>query len=365
MKNYLLKLRISTQAVIFLTTCGLIASSVTTNAAAAEPNSPAGSDVRDLNGVAVTVNGVDITESEIEVLLGSRLKKMATQLANLPPAIVQQYQRQLREQVLKGLTEMALLDEKVKEANIVITEQQVTEELKKMAAQQKLSLEDFKALVMKYGENFDDVKERARKGLAYQKLMEAQLGDKINVTEDDAEKYYSENRSQFETPEMVRASHILIEADTTDPNADPNEAKARAKAKAKGLLGQIKDGADFAELAKANSACPSAAGGGDLDFFPKTGRGSMVPEFSNVAFTLDVNEVSGVVETQFGYHIIKVTDHKDPEVITFEQAKNEIINGLTQQKRRELSMQYVDSLKAKATIIYPPGKEPSPVPPRP
>ncbi|MBA7650191.1 Chaperone SurA [subsurface metagenome] len=323
------------------------------------------------DSIAVTVNGVDIAESDIEAQIKPQLEKMAAQL---PPAFVEQYKKQLRQQVAEKMIVERLLDEKVKAVGIVVTEEEVINQIKKMASAQKppLSLEDFKVLIEAYGRSFDEVKQQIQRGLGYQKLMEAQWAGKINVTEDDAKKYYSENTNEFEIPEQVRASHILIKPAPTaalrqqgvgaDPNADPNEAKAKARAKTEDLLKRIKGGADFAELARANSGCPSSKQGGDLNFFSS---GQMVPAFEKAAFELKVGQVSDIVETRFGYHIIKVTDHKDPNNITFEQAKGDIENTLTQKKQGELAREYIESLKAKANIVYPPGKEPTSVTGRP
>jgi peptidyl-prolyl cis-trans isomerase C len=336
--------------VMLLTACGLAAVSVP-NTASTEPNTPIETAV---DSVAITVNGVDINESQIEAQLKPQLEKMGPQL---PPAFVEQYKKQLRQQILERIIIEQLLDEKVKAAKIVVTDEEVIEHIKEMTSQQRppLSMEDFKALIEASGQSFDEVKLRIQRGLAYQKLMEAQWAGKINFKEEDVKKYYSENKSKFETPEQVRASHILIKPDIADPNADPNEAKATAKAKAQDLLKQIKDGADFAELAKTNSGCPSSTKGGDLGFF---GRGQMVPPFEKAAFALKVGQVSDVVETQFGYHIIKVTDRKDASVTTFEQAKDDILKLLTQTRQAEFAKEYIASLKDKANIVYPAGKEP-------
>ncbi len=337
------------------------------------------------DSVAVTVNGVDIAERDIEAQIKPQLEKMAAQL---PPTFVEQYKKQLRQQVTEKMIVERLLDEKVKAAKIAATEEEVIDQIKKMASAQKppLSLEDFKVLIEAYGKSFDEVKQQIQRGLGYQKLMEAQWVSKINVTEDDAKKYYSENTNEFKIPEQVRASHILIalpqvKPDITDPNADPNEAKAarsgealrraeKAKTKAEGLLKQIKEGADFAELARANSDCPSSKQGGDLGFGEKSDpnsgrRGTWVAPFEKAAFELKPGQVSDIVETRFGYHIIKVTDHKDPNNITFEQAKGDIENVLTQKKQGELAREYIESLKAEANIVYPPGKEPNSVTGRP
>ncbi len=353
-----LVLRAAACFVIFLTACSLAAASVP-NTASTKPNTSTETAV---DSIAVTVNGVDINESQIEAQLKPQLEKMRTQL---PPAFVEQYKKQLRQQVLERIIVEQLLDEKVKAAKIVVTDEETVEQIKEMASQQQppLSMEDFKALIEAYGQSFDEVKLRIQKGLAYQKLMKAQWAGKINVKEDDTKKYYSENKSKFEIPEQVRASHILITPDTKDPNTDPNQAKAAARAKAQDLLKQIKEGADFAELAKANSDCPSSKQGGDLGFGEKSNpnsgrRGTWVAPFEKAAFELKPGQVSDIVETQFGYHIIKITDHKNPNVIPFEQAKDDILKLLTQTRQAELAEEYIMSLKAKANIVYPPGKEP-------
>ena len=135
-----------------------------------------------------------------------------------------------------------------------------------------------------------------------------------------------------------------------EQDADPNEAKTKARKRAEDLLKRIKDGEDFAEIAKANSACPSAPNGGDLNFFP---RGEMTAEFDKVVFELEIGQVSDVVETKYGFHIIKATDHKDPADITFEQARKEIIEQLTQEKQSEFVEEYLKKLKAEAKIVYP------------
>jgi peptidyl-prolyl cis-trans isomerase C len=326
----------------------------------AEPQAPE----EPADSVAVIVNGFGVTEAELQEIIKPDLEKMAQQGKQLPPAFAQALEKRLRQQAIDKIIVGRLLDEQVKEANIVITEEELASQFTKVAAAQKppLSLDEFKTKLAEYGQDFDELKQQFRKRLAYMKVMEAQWAGKINITEEDAKKYYDENPTNFEVKEQVRASHILIKTDTTDSEADPNQVKAEAKAKIQGLLEQIKGGADFAELAKANSDCPSAARGGDLDFFP---RGKMVPPFEKAAFELEVGKVSDIVETRFGYHIIKVTDHKDASTTSFEQAKNSLIIQLTQQKQAEIANKYIESLKAAANIVYPPGKEPAPPAPAP
>jgi peptidyl-prolyl cis-trans isomerase C len=348
MRSYSLNLRFLTCFLVFLAVFYL----------SCKPKSPEETDA----DIAVIINGVEIPESEIDKLIKPQLEMLAKQSAQMPPNFAEQYEKQFREQAIEQTIRRHLLDEKIKEANITITDEEVMSTIEKIAASQEepLSLEEFKKKMAEYGQSFDEIKEEVREGLARNKFMQAHWAGKINVTEEDAQKYYQENPEKFETPEQVGASHILIKPVFTDPNIDPNanpnEAKAKARAEAEDLLKQIKEGADFAELAKSHSDCPSAPKGGDLGFFP---RGQTTPAFENTAFELGVGQISDVVETEYGYHIIKVTDHKDANTTSFEQAKDDIIKQLIQEKQSEIAEDYIESLKAKANIVYPASKEPS------
>ena len=310
-----------------------------------------------VNDIAVSVNGVDITEEELQKVLQPQLARMAQQNQQLPPGLKETLEKQFRQQLLDQLIIRQLLEEKAKETNIVISEEDVMNQIKQLLASQgsKMTLEQFKQTTAESGRNFDEIKQQVEKGMIYQKIVDSQWAGKINITEEDAKKHYDENPTQFVTKEQVRASHILITPKTDVVGADPNQEKAKAKAKAEDLLKQIKEGADFAALAKANSDCPSAAKGGDLGFF---GKGQMVPPFEKAAFALETGKVSDLVETQFGYHIIKVADRKAAGTTTFEEAKAGLIRQLAQKQQAELTNKYIDSLKAAANIVYPPGKEP-------
>jgi peptidyl-prolyl cis-trans isomerase C len=234
------------------------------------------------------------------------------------------------------------------------------EKRKSLSPKTPLTLEDIKALIQAQGRDFEEVKKEIQQnpGMKYQKLINRQFEGKVKITKEDAQKHYSENKVRFETPEQVRASHILI-SPVSDPNIDPNQAKAEAKTKIEGLLKQIRAGADFATLAKANSSCPSSSKGGDLDYF---GRGKMVPPFDKAAFALKVGQVSDVVETRFGFHIIRLTDRKESKVTPFEEAEKDIMFTLEQEKKQQIAEEYIESLKEKASIVYPEGKGP-PAPP--
>ena len=320
----------------------------------AEPEPPA---EVEYTGVAVTVNGSDISEERVKEAMQPELDTLAERGKNMKPDFIKQYKDGIHSRVLERMILDELIDQQVKAKNIEVTEEDVMSMLEDMASKQRtpMSLEEFIVLIEKSGTSIDEAKKQLGEMLVRQKLIESEYGDEVEFTDDDALKYYSENTKQFEKPEEVKASHILIKPDKSDPNADPNQVMADAKAKADALLVQIQGGANFAELAKANSECPSATNGGDLGSF---GKGRMVPAFEEAAFGLKVGQVSDVVETQFGYHIITVTDRTDGSVVTFEEAKDDIIRMLVQQEQRKNSGEYINNLKASASIVYPPGKEP-------
>src|SRR5262249_36535838 len=135
-------------------------------------------------------------------------------------------------------------------------------------------------------------------------VLEREL--KISVSDDEVKKFYDDNPSKFEQPEMVRASHILLSTRDPETNKDlPDEQKMAKRKKAEELLKRARAGEDFAKLARENSEDPGSKDrGGEYQF----SRGQMVPEFETAAFSLKTNEVSEIVTTQYGYHIIKLSE---------------------------------------------------------
>jgi len=307
--------------------------------------------------VAVTVNGINITEGEIDVKIKPVLEKVA---GRMDPNSVEMYKKRVRPQALESMIMEQLLNDQVTKAGITVTDEDVNKMISEMTQQRGMSIEDFKRMLQAQGQSFEQFAQQMKPRVGYEKLLEKQMGA-IEVNDADALAFYNENKDDFNNPDVeVRASHILVKI---SPAATPEE-KAAAKEKAEALLKRVKAGEDFATLAKENSDDPgSKVKGGDLDFF---GKGMMVKEFEEAAFKLEPNHVSDLVETQFGYHIIKVTDRKEPGLTPFDKVKAEIIEDLKDTKKQKLAQEYIGKLKADAKIVYPAGKEPMPqMPPRP
>lgn len=206
------------------------------------------------------------------------------------------------------------------------------------------SIAEYEAALTSSGLSEGELAALIRKDTIINKVVETKIIPTVTVTEDDARKYYTDNQAQFKKEPEVRASHILI---GVEENASP-EAKKIAREKAEAILKELVEGKkDFAELAKRDSTCPSKEQGGDLGFF---GRGQMVKPFEDAAFSLKVGETSGIVETQFGYHIIRVTDRKEAETVPFNDIKDKLMEYLKNQEIQKKVAEFVTARKAKLTI---------------
>ncbi|MEW9121849.1 MAG: peptidyl-prolyl cis-trans isomerase [Thermotaleaceae bacterium] len=177
-----------------------------------------------------------------------------------------------------------------------------------------------------YQKELEVLKENLLKQYAINQLLK-----NVTASEEEAKAYYEAHPAQFQQQDTLRARHILIH--------DEEAAKT--------ALADIKNGKEFEAVAGELSECPSRAQGGDLGYFE---RGKMVPEFEKAAFDLKVGEVSDLVKTQFGYHIIKVEDRKPASTISFDQVKGQIISYLEKNKQNEKVVEYSTELKVKYPI---------------
>jgi peptidyl-prolyl cis-trans isomerase C len=210
-----------------------------------------------------------------------------------------------------------------------------TEEGKQKLLEQMI---DEKVLYLEAQKRYDEKNADVAKFLAKSKeeiITNMYLKDeieKVTVNDSEINDYYNKNQASYQAPESVRASHILV----------------KTEVEAQSALKQIQGGADFAEIAKKVSTCPSAPRGGDLDYFSK---GQMVPEFEKAAFALKSGAVTTTpVKTQFGYHLIKLTDRKPAHTKTLETVRSEIKNELQLQKQKERLNTLIAEAKAKHPV---------------
>ena len=173
--------------------------------------------------------------------------------------------------------------------------------------------------------------EDLRKRLIVETFLKKKVETDAKVGDDDLKKFYEQNKDKFKTGEQFRASHILV----------------KTEKEAKDILAQIKAGGKFEELARKNSVDASAAKGGDLGWF---GKGSMVPVFEKAVQTLKEGQVSDVVKSDFGYHIIKLTGKRPAGLRPFEEVKDQIKAAIMPAKQQEVFQKIKDELKKNAKI---------------
>lgn len=231
------------------------------------------------------------------------------------------------ESTLQSMITEELINQEAEKAKVTVTEADIDAEIEDLKAQFGGEAA-FNAALSQSSMTLEDLRESMPMQVKIRKILEPQ----VTVTDDEIKEYYDTNKASFSEEEQVRASHILVET----------------KEEADAIVKQLKEGADFAELAKEKSAdTGSKENGGDLDFFK---RGDMVTEFSDAAFSMKVGEVSDPVKSDYGYHIIKVTDHKDAKDYTLEEKKEEIRKTLVNQKVSALSSSWMSDLTSNAKI---------------
>ncbi len=270
---------------------------------------------------AVVVNGVVIYQSEIDREFAEVEKQASAQGQKIPDDKIDQ----IKNNILDNLIIEELLAQDSEAHGI------------------KVEPAEFEAAFADIQKRFDDLKVKMKREMAAKKLIDNEVVNTIVVSEAETRAFYDEHPEYFKQDEQVKASHILIKC---APDADA-AAKETAKNKITDIQKKLKDGEAFAELAKQFSECPSSKQGGDLGFFE---REKMVKPFADVAFALPVGDTSDIVETDFGFHLIQVTDKKAASTEAYETVKEKIDSHLKQGKMKAAVGDYIESLRKKATI---------------
>jgi len=291
--------------------------------------------------VIVSVNGIPITQEEIDADIE---KKTAAAAKKMPAEQLAQLKERMQEKAVDNFITRTVLTIECDTNNITATDQEIDEALEEMTRTlpDDMSLED---ALDSAGITLETLTNDITFGLRVNKLIEANVGDVPPPTEADMQDFYEKNKGSFAKPETVQARHILIRFSKDDDEAARAEKKTRIEA----LRTQLRNGADFAELAAEHSDCPSKNRGGNLGTF---GRGRMVKAFEDAAFGQKINEIGPVVETSFGYHIIQVQSRKPAGQRSYDDVKNQIKTHLEQQNKNTAVRDYIENLKQKASIIY-------------
>lgn len=244
--------------------------------------------------------------------------------------------------VLDQLVSMRVLRQEIAARHMTVSDAEIAAQIEQLRKQFP-SEAAFKQAMAQQRITQEKLREDARMNLLVNQLVGGEVSAKVSVKPGDISAFYEKNPDKFTQPESVRASHILI---IVPPGADA-ATKAAAKARAEEALKAVRAGQDFAAVARQYSQDGSAQRGGDLGFVP---RGQTAPAFETAAFALKVGQVSDVVESPFGYHVIKVVERRPGRAIPFADVAKKIQEYLEQQQGETLGKAFVDSLKAKRKI---------------
>lgn len=269
------------------------------------------------NKILAIVNGEPIFASDVDA-----------QYAQLPPS----YKNIIsKDDLLNQIIDELLLMQKAEKMGINVPEEELDNIINKAIAANNITLSQFEEALSQKNLTLDDVKNFYKKQISIVLLLNQTVLGNISVGDDEVEDYYIENADMFKTGMQVRASHILV----------------KTKEEAEKAIERLNNGEKFEDVAANMSIGPSRVRGGDLGYF---GRGEMVKPFEEAAFALEVNETSEPVQTQFGWHVIRLTDKKEGRQQSFDEVEEQIRKALLIEKQKEAYQNYVAKLRESARI---------------
>jgi peptidyl-prolyl cis-trans isomerase C len=304
--------------------------------AAAAPAEPAKPVPPQLPDVIARVNGENVTRQEFEEFV----QNLEGRAGGPVPA---EQRDQVYRRVLDQIVGYKLLQQEAKARNVAVPDAEVEARIGEIKKQ--FPSEDvFMQTLIERKMTLEQIRADARQDMAIGKMIEAEIATRAAVKPEQVQEFYEKNPDQFKQGERVRASHILVSV----PEGADAAAKTQARTKAEQLLKDVKAGKDFAALAKEHSQDPgSAVNGGDLGFFE---QGQMVGPFNDAAFSMQPGATSDLVETQFGYHIIRVAEKQAARTIPLDDVRPQVEQFLQNRNREEQTEAFVKGLRSKGKV---------------
>lgn len=292
------------------------------------------------NAIAAIVNNEVITLYEVD-----REAQPLLNEAEKQSPIADTVRSQIRRTALEQLIEKKLVEQKIRELNIKVTEEELRQSIEDIKRQNNIpSQEALLAALANQGLSFDKYRAQLQEQIEKLKLVSMEVRDKIHVSETELREFYDANRAKYSEEETFRARHIFFK---TNEKSSPEEIKISMK-NALMVLAEAKSGKDFAELARSYSEDPAARkDGGDLGIFKK---GDMQPELQAAIVAMKPGDVSELVYTPVGFHIIKLEERIGGKLKPFEGLKNDIGEDIYKKKSEERFSQWAKELRAKATV---------------
>jgi len=251
--------------------------------------------------------------------------------------------KQLRMTVLRELINQKLIEQEAKKLGIVASDKDIDEAIRNIIAQKKISIKALQEAIAREGGAFDEYKEEIRRHLTKMNLLGREIKNKVTVSREEIGNYYREHRDDYEGKEAVRINQILIIV-PRDSNA---EVKKERRILAGETLKRLKSGESFRLLAVEVSQGPAAKAGGDLGYIEK---GMMLPGVDEVAFALEKGEISEIIESPIGFHIIQVIDKRGAGIKPIESVREEIIGKIGSVKVEKKFQEWLKKQREKSLI---------------
>lgn len=291
--------------------------------------------------VVATVNEVKITAAEVN----QQVQRLLPAEVTFHSAMNEERKKGLEDKALNVLVDTELQYQDALAKGLKPDKKETAKELERIVAGYK-SKKEYKKVLENAGFTEESLKRFLERAKVAEKIKKREVDDKVRVTDEAVKEYYEKNRSMYLKPEEYKASHILIKV----APAATAEEKDKLKARAEALLKRVMGGEDFADVAAAESEDSSRILGGNIGSFH---AGQTVPEFEEAVKKLKVGEVSGVVQTMYGFHIIKLTAKKESRQIPFEEIREKVKSQMIEREKKRLTEEWMNGLKSRAKIEYP------------
>ena len=288
------------------------------------------------------VNGYEIREEAVSFEFDRLVKFYMSH--GMTAQEIQNNKEKLQEKALEQAIGSFLLLEQARKLDLPVTASDVDAEVAKVVTQVG-GEENFKKALDAQKLSIADFRREIEKGVRVNMLVQQACAHVSDPSEEEVEAFYKAHKDEYKAPHQVLCQHILVKS----AEGDLPEVKSAAFEKILSIRERIVNGGDFAEEAKEHSDCPSGKEGGSLGWF---GRGMMVPEFDKAAFDMKKGEISDIITTQFGYHIIYKADERGGEEQTLVDVHDQIKDLLRHNARGKAMDEYVKDLREKATIEY-------------
>lgn len=248
-----------------------------------------------------------------------------------------------RETLLNRMIDALLMQQESRKTGIVVREEEVADAIKDILARSNISQEDFRKGLAKEGTTLEAYRKEIRDQLMRMKLIRRDIKSRVAVTDEEIGEYYRKHREDYEGKESVRIKQILLPL----PKEEDQAVREKLRADAGEIHRRLMNGEPFDQLSAKYSEGPAAATGGDIGYIE---RGMIIPEVEDVAFKLPLQQISGVIESSVGFHIVQVIDRRGAGIKGIESVREEIREKIDREKMEKKFEEWLEALRKKSNI---------------